>query len=144
MDYLKLATELVEIQMYLLQVPAKQELSKLSKGEIYILYHLVYFGDNIHPRALSKCMAVSSARIAVLLNKLEQKKQIRRLPDQNDNRQVIVSITELGRQRVEQSLAKSLPRIGGLLETLGPEDAEAYIRIQRKILRRFLEAQTTE
>ena len=82
-------------------------------------------------------MAVSSARIASLLNHLEKKHLIQRYVDQHDNRQIIVLLTDLGRQEISRVRSELLPEIAAMLEKLGPEDAENYIRIQKKIWSTF-------
>lgn len=133
MDYMELAKELIDVQELLLQVPAKQKLSKLTVGSLFVLNYLAHHDNNVHPKELSEKMAVSSARIASLLNYLEEKKMVRRYVDSQDNRQIIVLLTELGRREIHRVRAEVLPDLCDMLERLGPEDAEAFIRIQKKI-----------
>ena len=133
MDYMKLANELIDVQELLIQVPARQKLTKMARGELFVLNYLAYHGSNIHPKELSEKMAVSTARIASLLNHLEQKKLIQRQVDPQDNRQIIVLLTQLGRQESYRVRSELLPDIAAMLEKLGPEDAESLIRIEQKI-----------
>ena len=137
MDYMKLASDLIDIQERLIQVPGKQKLTKMARGELFVLNYLAYHGSNVHPKELSEKMAVSSARIASLLNHLEKKQLIQRYVDQHDNRQIIVVLTELGRQEISRVRAELLPDIAAMLEKLGPEDAYSLIRIEQKIWNGF-------
>lgn len=137
MDYHALACELLSVRANLLQVPASQQLSKMVKGELFVLNYLVTHEKIVHPKELSEKMAVSTARIASLLNNMEEKKLIRRHADQEDSRQVIVVLTDEGRRRIHQIRGEVLTYICAMLENLGPEDAQAYIRIQNKIWNNF-------
>lgn len=139
MDYTALANELLSVRANLLQVPANQQLSKMVKGELFVLNYLATHEKIVHPKELSEKMAVSTARIASLLNHMEEKKRILRYVDKEDNRQVIVILTDTGRQEIQRIREEVISHTSAMLESLGPEDAEAYIRIQKKIWSNFLE-----
>lgn len=138
MDYTALANELLSVRANLLQVPANQKLSKMVQGELFVLNYLITHEKIVHPKELSEKMAVSTARIASLLNHMEGKKLIQRYADKDDNRQVIVILTDTGRQEIHRIRAEVISYVCAMLESLGPEDAEAYIRIQKKIWNNFL------
>ena len=138
MDYTALANELLSVRANLLQVPANQKLSKMVQGELFVLNYLITHEKIVHPKELSEKMAVSTARIASLLNHMEGKKLIQRYSDKDDNRQVIVILTDTGRQEIHRIRAEVISHVCAMLESLGPEDAEAYIRIQKKIWNNFL------
>ena len=139
MDYTALADELLKIRTDMLLVPAYQGISKMTMGEQFVLNYLATNDNVIHPKELSEKMVVSTARIAALLNRLEEKKMIRRYTDPEDNRQVIVTMTEEGKQEACRNRAEVISKIEVVLEKIGPEDAEASIRIQKKILRKCAE-----
>ena len=138
MDYTELANELLSVRANLLQVPANQKLSKMVQGELFVLNYLITHEKIVHPKELSEKMAVSTARIASLLNHMEGKKLIQRYADKDDNRQVIVILTDTGRQEIHRIRAEVISYVCAMLESLGPEDAETYIRIQKKIWNNFL------
>ena len=73
MDYTSLAQELLTVRANLLQVPANQQLSQMVRGEMFVLNYLFTHEGAIHPKELSRQMAVTTARIASLLNHMEQK-----------------------------------------------------------------------
>ena len=137
MDYTALANELLSVRANLLQVPANQKLSKMVQGELFVLNYLITHEKIVHPKELSEKMAVSTARIASLLNHMEGKNLIQRYADKDDNRQVIVILTDTGRQEIHRIRAEVISHVCAMLESLGPEDAEAYIRIQKKIWNNF-------
>ena len=137
MDYAALANELLSVRANLLQVPASQYLSHMVKGEMFVLNYLVTHENVIHPKELSEKMAVTTARIASLLNHMEEKNLIGRYTDANDSRQVVVFLTEQGKRQIQEVRARVIDYVSGMLEELGPEDAEAYIRIQKKIWTKY-------
>lgn len=134
MDYELLASELLEIHANLLPVPAAQQLSQMVKGELFVLNYLLTHEGVIHPKELSEKMAVSTARIASLLNHMEEKHYIERCHDAEDNRQIIVRLTTQGAEAIRKARERTLGAVAAMLEDLGQEDAENYVRIQRKIL----------
>ena len=142
MYYEVLAGELLNIKTKLLQVPADQKLSKMIRGELFALNYLNSHTKAIHPKELSEQLFVSTARIARLLNHLEEKKLIVRLPDPEDNRQILVELTEEGRKKIQIYRKEVIFQLTDMLEALGPEDSRDYIRILEKIYHNFIE-QTT-
>ena len=132
MDYSLLAGQLLNVQANLLQVPAYQQLSKMVRGELFVLNYLATHETAIHPKELSKKMAVSTARITFLLHHMEEKGLIARSSDLSDNRQIFVRLTENGVNAIQKARAEVISRVSSLLEALGPEDAREYIRIQEK------------
>ena len=79
-------------------------------------------------------MVVSTARIAALLSRLEEKQYISRASDPSDNRQVIVTLLPQGLALIQRIRNEVIAAVVRMLERLGPEDAREYIRIQKKIL----------
>lgn len=133
MDYTHLAGELLEIHANLIQVPAARQVSKMVKGELFVLNYLMTHEKIVHPKELSEKMAVTTARIASLLNHMEEKQLVERCPDPEDNRQIIVRLTDAGRDAIRKARMEALRLVTAMLEDLGEEDARNYIRIQKKI-----------
>ena len=142
MNYANLANELLGVRANLLLVPASQQLSQMVKGEMFVLNYLVTHETIIHPKELSEKMAVTTARIASLLNHMEEKKLICRYPDPNDSRQIVVVLTQEGKEEIQQIRAKVISYVSAMLEELGPEDAVAYIRIQKKIWNNYQQSRS--
>ena len=83
-------------------------------------------------------MSISTARVAALLKQMEQEVFIICTPDPSDNRQIIVSLTGHGEQLIENKRAEAVDIMAEVLEELGPEETKTYLRIQRKLLEKFL------
>ena len=79
-------------------------------------------------------MGVSSARIAALLKHLEQKGFIQRRADEFDERRVNVSLTDTGRELINERRREAIERVAAALRSLGEEDAHEYVRLQQKML----------
>ena len=65
------------------------------------------------------------------------------MTDPADSRQVIVTLTDTGAEEIRRQREKMLGLVVHMLELLGEEDAQAYVRIQKKILHMFLTQQET-
>ena len=72
-NYEGLATELLQVNEDLLRVPARHLISKLTQGEHFVLNYLLTHRHQAHPVDLSRGLVVSTARIAALLNRMEDK-----------------------------------------------------------------------
>ncbi len=140
MDYLALAEQLVTLQSSLQHIPASQKLSALDHGVFFAMNYLAMHENSAYPKELSRGMAVSSARVAAMLNHLEQQGLIRRSPDPRDSRQVMVSLTEQGLALIRQKREEILCLAANALQELGPEDAQALLRIQKKLVEGAAEA----
>ena len=125
-QYEQLANELVQVNEALLHQPAQDLLSKLSRGEHFVLNYLLTHYGQAHPTDLSRHMVVSTARIAALL--------ISRLPDPLDNRQIIVSLSPKGEKAIEAFRKKVIQATARMLELLGPDDSQEFLRLQRKLV----------
>ena len=136
MDYRALAEQLLDLQALLRLDPVNQQVSIFEKGTFLALQYLSH-QKTVHPKELSQQMAVSSARIAALLNHMENEGLIVRSPDPNDNRQVTVSLTARGEQLIKKKKEEVVNIMAKALEELGPEEAEIYLRIQTKFLTNF-------
>ena len=134
MDYHLLAEELIELHRRLLSFPVNRMLADLAKGELFVLNYLMVHQDPVHPKELSQQIMVSTARVAALLNRMEEEGLIVRLPDSRDNRQTIITPTQFGIQFVQEHRTGLVDAMAKALELLGPEDAQNYLRIQKKIL----------
>lgn len=137
MDYQNMAEELLEIMSETPQVKDEHRLTDRVRGSSFVLMYLATHGEHSYPRDISDSMKVSTARIAAILRQLEEEGLITRTTDPKDNRQVIVRLTEDGFDSAKRYRQEATDSIKKLLEFLGPEDAKAYIRIRKKISRRY-------
>ena len=134
-QYKQLANELVQVNEALLHQPAQDLLSKLSRGEHFVLNYLLTHYGQAHPTDLSRHMVVSTARIAALLNRMEEKGLISRLARPLAyNRQIIVSLSPKGEKAIEAFRKKVIQATARMLELLGPDDSQEFLRLQRKLV----------
>lgn len=122
-NYEGLATELLQVNEDLLRVPARHLISKLTQGEHFVLNYLLTHRHQAHPVDLSRGLVVSTARIAALLNRMEDKGLISRLPDPLNNRQVIVTLSPQGLEAIQTFRSQVIRSAAQMLADLGPEDA---------------------
>ncbi len=135
MDYFEMAEEFLIIRAEQLKTGAGQQLTKLARGgEFFAMSYLLVHDDGAYPKELSREMAVSSARITALLHHMEKKGWVLRAEDARDSRQIRVTLTDAGRAEILSRREKMLKTVASALQMLGPEDAEAYLRIQRKMV----------
>lgn len=132
MDYHILAEQLIDLHRCLLSFPINRMLADLAKGELFVLNYLMVHQNPVHPKELSQQMMVSTARVAALLNRMEEQGLIVRLPDGRDNRQTIITPTAFGTQFVQEHRTAMVDAMAKTLELLGPEDAQNYLRIQKR------------
>lgn len=134
MDYSKLAQELWLTLSDSAPGAAQQDMARSVKGQGFVLAYLAAHSCRAYPKAISEGMMVSSARIAVILRSLEENGLVKRTPDPEDGRQIIVSLTDEGKRMAQKYRDDSLKKLTRMLEYLGPEDALSYVRIRKKLL----------
>lgn len=134
MNYESMAEELLSIRAGFLHVPVNQMMNNFARGELFVLNYLMAHRGTAFPKDLSKGMEVSSARIAALLNQMEKKGWLVRSMDTEDCRQTIITLTENGKAEVEKTRRDILNAVVKMLESIGPEDTEQLLRIERKIM----------
>lgn len=133
-NYEGLASELLQVNEALLRLPDQQMLARLTQGESFVLNYLLTHHRQTHPVDLSRGLMVSTARIAALLNRMEDKHLISRHPDPSNNRQVIVRLSAHGLEVIQHLREQAIHSAAQMLAELGPEDAQELVRIQKKLL----------
>lgn len=83
--------------------------------------------------SISRFMNVSTARVAVLLKKMEARGFICRTTGAEDARTVVVSLTKLGAETVEKIQENFYQDIGVLIDTIGMERLIEYTNISKEI-----------
>ncbi|MGC2872088.1 MarR family winged helix-turn-helix transcriptional regulator [Ihubacter sp. mB4P-1] len=134
MNYTELAIQLIDMRACAPQIKMERAMSQIARGEILALNYLAANGNRAYPKDMSRALMLTTARVAAMLKSLERQDMITRTPDSADNRQVIVSLTEKGISLVEERRTAMIHSVAKMLEALGEEDAEAYVRIQAKLI----------
>lgn len=133
MTYEELAEELLQLTVNGSYMKVIRELESTTRPEIFVLLYLKRHNRLAHPKELSDTFHVSTARIAVIINKLEEKECVRRAADENDTRRTIVELTDKGEELITEQRKDVVSRLAEMLETVGEKDAMEYIRILKKM-----------
>ena len=115
-------------------------LNYFNRGEVGVLSYLAFDKNETSSGELSEKLNVSTARIASILNSLENKKYIRRKEDSLDKRKTLVVITESGKELAVETKKELMDILIKVIKEIGYEDIEEYTRIVQKI-RKVLDKQ---
>lgn len=114
----------------------KSFFGKVDESQRGIRFILVYLKNSDHEviaGELARELNVSTARIAALLKTMEKNGLIMRLSSETDARQTIVQITQAGIDYSEEMKERLLQKIELLLDKVGKEELEEFIRISDNI-----------
>ena len=109
------------------------KIDESQKGVGFVLVFLQKATHEVFAGDLARELNVSTARIAALLRKMEKGGLIVRHRSPVDARQTVVEITQEGRAHVDRMREQILTKMELLLEKVGREDMEEFIRISHKI-----------
>lgn len=127
-DYNVLARELMEQMLGRHKIKPFKDIDENLHGGAFVL-HFVWHKKEVLPKEISDAMGVSSARVAVALNDLEEKGLITREIDTSDRRKIIVRPTKLGAEIAAEKTENILRKTECMLKSLGEDDARALVRI---------------
>ncbi|MFD1940416.1 MULTISPECIES: MarR family winged helix-turn-helix transcriptional regulator [Nonomuraea] len=91
----------------------------------------------LSPGALLRATLVTSGTMTNRIDRLEQAGLVRRRPDPEDRRGVLVSLTDEGRARVDAAFADLLRRERDLLASLGSDEQKILADLLRTLLTPF-------
>ncbi|MET9336725.1 MULTISPECIES: MarR family winged helix-turn-helix transcriptional regulator [unclassified Nonomuraea] len=91
----------------------------------------------LSPGALLRATLVTSGTMTNRIDRLEQAGLVRRRPDPEDRRGVLVSLTDAGRARVDAAFADLLRRERELLAGLGGDEQKVLADLLRTLLTPF-------
>lgn len=98
----------------------------------YIAMLVLWENDNINVKSLGEKLFLDSGTLTPLLNKLESKGYITKIKSSTDERNIIVSITDCGKQLKDSALI--VPEELGKCVNLSSEEAIFLYKILYKIL----------
>lgn len=108
----------------------------LSRGEVGALSALRIAGPphRLSPTRLGRGLMLSSAGVTSRIDRLERRGLVRRLPDPDDRRGVIVELTEKGLEVVDAAVAALANSDRELMDRLDPEEVGQLEVLLRKFL----------
>lgn len=104
-----------------------------TQGTDFLLACLVKEGRELSAGELARKLNVSTARMAKLLNTLEQKGFIKRQNSEKDGRKTLVSLTCEGMERFKEKRLYLMALLEKMIEQIGFEELCEFIRISNKI-----------
>ena len=113
--------------------PFFSKLDESQRGIGFVLAYLSEAKGEIIAGDLARELNVSTARIAALLRKMEKNGLIERHSAKTDARQTVVELTQAGTEYSDKIKAQTLKKAELLIEKVGKEDLDQFIRILQKI-----------
>lgn len=113
----------------------------LTWGEVKVLSSLRYGGPPYRstPGRLGNQLDLSSGAMTARLDKMEEADLIRRLPDPDDRRGVVIELTEHGRDLWEQSIAVQAVKESTVAGALTEEEQDQLNALLRRLVIAFTE-----
>jgi DNA-binding MarR family transcriptional regulator len=108
---------------------------QLMVGDFDVLAALIR-ADNgqLTPGKIQELVMISSGGLSNRINRLEERSLIRRLPDPNDRRGVIVELTEVGQNLVLEVAPTHLSLENEMIQELNDEEKEILATLLKKLL----------
>lgn len=107
--------------------------SDLMHGESGVLANLLIHKNGMLSGEISAALELSSGRTSTAIKSLEKKGYIERNLDTEDARQVRVTLTFEGQKYAELKFEEVMQCTIRILEQLGENDAEDFVRIMGRI-----------
>lgn len=108
----------------------------LNRGEVGVLsaLRLAAPGEQVSPTRLFKGLMLSSAGVTSRLDRLERRGYVKRKPDPNDRRGVLVELTDAGREILDLAVSANSDREKELLEGLSRQERRDLAGLLKKLL----------
>jgi DNA-binding MarR family transcriptional regulator len=104
-------------------------LSRAYKGEGFVLKYLTSRTSAALPTELSEALHSSTARISSILGTLEKKGLIVREIDRDNRRNILVTLTDKGREQAALREQKLRNQMAQVLAELGEADTRELVRL---------------
>lgn len=110
-----------------------KKLDETNKGILAVLRFLYEADEEVTAGQISTFMNVSTARVAVLLKKMEAKGLIIKEIGRNDARTTVVKLSDFGREKTEELRANLYRQVETVIEQIGIERLTQFIDTAREI-----------
>ena len=105
-----------------------------TRAGIGAVLRLLYTVDTpVTAGMISEQLGVSTARVAVLLKKMDAKGLITKEKDPIDARVTIVKLTDFGRETIERMWEEVKSQVGKVIDEIGEDRLLEYIEISKEI-----------
>lgn len=114
--------------------PIFERIDNSDKGIYFILGYLRHHqNEDVYAIDLAKKLHVSTARISVVLKKLENRGLILKQQDKNDTRRVKIKLSKKGERLAIEHFEKIIKAHEKLVDEISDAELKTYIRISKKI-----------
>ncbi len=110
-----------------------QCMSKVQEGTGAVLCMLLLSKEPVTAGRISEVLTISTARVAVLLKKMEAKKLIIREKNSMDARITIVKLSAYGNEKAKEIQREMYQQMGKVLDTIGEKRIMEFIDIANQI-----------
>ena len=110
-----------------------ERISETTKGIAAVLGYLYETNDTVTAGQISRSMNVSTARVAVLLKKMESKGLIIRETGTADARTTVVRLSELGTENASRLHNEMYSQISEMIDKMGIERLTEFIAVSKEI-----------
>jgi DNA-binding MarR family transcriptional regulator len=110
-----------------------EQMTKATRGESFVLKFLSESDSAVFPSELSVALHSSTARISAILRALEKKGEIVRETDKTNRRNVLVTITEAGRNRTKCDMKEAYGILAKVFIDMGEADTQEFIRLTQTV-----------
>lgn len=104
-----------------------------------VLVELQNRNDGMTAGEIAAMFNITTARVARMLNTLEEKQFIERIKDDNDKRIIIVRIKDEGKKHLCEFKKQRLEDISYAIEGISDNDLDVFFKVTEKMLERFCE-----
>lgn len=108
----------------------------LNLGEFDVLATLRRSGK-LSPTDLFNALMISSGTITHRIDRLEQSELVKRIPDPNDRRGTLITLTEKGLSLIERAVEAHVANARELLSDLDESERETLVFLLRKLVQFF-------
>ena len=109
-----------------------EQMGRSGKGELFILKFLCDKNSAVIPSEISEAMHSSNARISAALGSLEKKGQIHREIDISNRRNILVTITEEGHERIRSNMNQMREGMISVFTEMGEDEAVEFVRLIKR------------
>lgn len=110
-----------------------QDMDQNNSGMLYLLFQLEKSNKSLSAGELARKLKVSTARIAVLLKKLEKYKWIKKFTSPKDARITLVDLTEKGKKYYHEQKHKLSSKLAQVIEKVGLKKFEKFMKLSNEI-----------
>ena len=109
-----------------------ERITRVSRGEIFVLKILLFNNGTSTPTEISEAMKSTKGRISAILNSLEKKGFVGREIDKDNRRNIIVTISDSGRDYVMKELRECYRIVAHVFEELGEKDSKKFVELTER------------